>query len=185
MNRPGPERYEDGNCRSLPTSSAVGPKQYVPCVIGSGDHIAERYSPALRISIESVCPDRRSPTREACEASRYRRDRGRRDNGDAEPLPAGARVPPSPPTPPAPLTTGWMDRPGGSPSRPPVWTAPRVTFAEWLRQCLSEFRKIVWPPNGRAVRTNSAIMLLIVILLVVGLGTLELAVGRIAGGLFS
>ena len=101
-----------------------------------------------------------------------------------EPLPAGARMPPSPPRPPAPPTTGWMDRPGGSPSRPPVWSAPRLTVAEYLRQCLTEFRKIVWP-NGRAVRTNSAIMLLIVILLIVGLGTLELAVGRAAGDLLS
>ena len=77
-----------------------------------------------------------------------------------------------------------MDRPGELPPRPPAWVAPRVTVAEYLRQCLSEFRKIVWP-NRRAVRRNAAVMLLIVIVLIAGLGTLELAVGGAAGGLFS
>ena len=75
-----------------------------------------------------------------------------------------------------------MDRPGGPPSRPPVWVAPRPTVAEFLRQCLGEFRKIVWP-NGRTVRGNATVMLLTVAILVVGLGALELAVGKVAGGL--
>ena len=77
-----------------------------------------------------------------------------------------------------------MDRSDGSPQPPPVWYPPRVTVAEYFRQCLSEFRKIVWP-NGRTVRTNATVMVLIVIILIVGLGTLELAVGRLASGLFS
>lgn len=77
-----------------------------------------------------------------------------------------------------------MDRPGGLPSRLPVWVAPRPTIAQFLRQCLSEFREIVWP-NGRTVRTNAIVALLTVIILIVGLGALELAVGNLAAGLFS
>lgn len=77
-----------------------------------------------------------------------------------------------------------MDRPGGVPSRPPAWVAPRVTVAEYLRQCLSEFRKILWPNRG-AVRTDVTVMLLIVTVVIVVLGTLELAVGKLAGGLYS
>ena len=77
-----------------------------------------------------------------------------------------------------------MDRPGELPPRPPAWAAPRVTVAEYLRQCLSEFRKILWP-NRRAVRTNVTVMLLIVMVLIFVLATLELAVGNLSGGLYS
>jgi preprotein translocase SecE subunit len=77
-----------------------------------------------------------------------------------------------------------MDGPDGSRPRPPVRVAPRLTIAEFFRQCLGEFRKIVWP-SGRTVRTNAIVMLLTVVTLMAALGTLELAVGRLAGDLFS
>jgi preprotein translocase SecE subunit len=94
-----------------------------------------------------------------------------------EPLPAGARVPPSPPRPPAPPTTGGLDRSGGS---PPARKLPRPTIVEFLRQCRSEFRKIVWP-SARSVRSNATLVLFTVIMVVVGLGMLELAFGWLAG----
>lgn len=117
-------------------------------------------------------------------ARRGRRGADRRDNADVEPLPASARMPPAPPRPPAPPTTGWMDRPGGSQSRPPVQVAPRLTIAGFFRQCLGELRKIIWP-SGRAVRNNAIVMFLTVITLMAALGAVELAVGRLAGDLFS
>jgi preprotein translocase SecE subunit len=74
-----------------------------------------------------------------------------------------------------------MDRPGGSPPPNPVWVPRRPTVVEFLRQCLRELRKMRWP-NGRAVRNNATVMLLTVIVLVVGLGVLELALRTVAGG---
>jgi preprotein translocase SecE subunit len=103
-----------------------------------------------------------------------------RDNEGVEPLPAGARMPPSPPRPPAPPTTGGLDRSGGSPLRPPAGEPPRPTIVEFLRQCRSEFRKVVWP-SGRSIRSNATVVLFTVIMAVVGLGMLELAVGWLAG----
>ena len=73
-----------------------------------------------------------------------------------------------------------MDRPGGSPSRLPAWSPPRVTFAEYLRQCWNELRKVVWP-DGRAVRTNAGVMLVIMIVVIAGVGTFELAAGWVTG----
>lgn len=75
-----------------------------------------------------------------------------------------------------------MDRPPETPWRPPVGLARRTTVAQFLRQCLGEFRKIAWP-NGRTVRRNATVMLLVVIILVVGLGALELAVARVASAM--
>lgn len=43
---------------------------------------------------------------------------------------------------------------------------------------------IVWP-TGSAVRANTTVMLLIVMVLIVGLGTREVAPGKLAGGSFS
>jgi preprotein translocase SecE subunit len=89
-------------------------------------------------------------------------------------------MPPSPPRPPAPPTTGWMDRPGS----PPAWDPPRVSVAEFLRQCLRELRKVTWP-DGRAVRANVTLVSLTVTFLVLGLGVLELALRTLAGAVLA
>jgi preprotein translocase SecE subunit len=74
-----------------------------------------------------------------------------------------------------------MDHAGGSASPPPARVA-RPTIAEFLRQCIVQLRKVLWP-DGRTVRGNTKVLLLTVIVLVVGLGALELAVSSVAGGL--
>jgi preprotein translocase SecE subunit len=64
--------------------------------------------------------------------------------------------------------------------RPPVWVPPRPTLVEFLRQSRSEFRKVMWP-SARSVRGNVTVVLLTVVMVVIGLGMLELAVGWLAG----
>lgn len=75
-----------------------------------------------------------------------------------------------------------MDRAGGPPWRSPA--APRPTVAEFLRQCLRELAKVLWP-DGRAVRRNASLVFLTVMTVVVGLGALELAISQVVGGLLS
>lgn len=75
-----------------------------------------------------------------------------------------------------------MDRADGPPWRPPV--APRPTVAEFLRLCLRELGKVLWP-DGRAVRRNATLVFLAVITVVVALGALELAISQVVGGLLS
>jgi preprotein translocase SecE subunit len=70
-----------------------------------------------------------------------------------------------------------MDHAGG---QPPVRGA-RLTIAEFLRQCLVQLGKVRWP-DGRTVRDNTKVLLLTVIVLVVGLGALELALRGAAEG---
>jgi preprotein translocase SecE subunit len=55
-----------------------------------------------------------------------------------------------------------------------------VSVAEFLRQCLRELQKVLWP-SGRAVRINVTVMLLTMITVVVGLAVLELAVRAVTG----
>ena len=76
-----------------------------------------------------------------------------------------------------------MGRPGEPPPRPPH-LAPRSTVVEFLRQCLRELRKFSWPP-GRTLRTNATVIVLTVIVVILALGTVDLAFGVIAGRLFS
>lgn len=64
--------------------------------------------------------------------------------------------------------------------RPPVWVPPRPTLLAFLRQCRSEFRKVVWP-SARSVRGNVTVVLLTVVMVVIGVGMLELAVGWLGG----
>lgn len=73
-----------------------------------------------------------------------------------------------------------MDRPGGPPWRPPSRVAPRPTVAEFLRQCIAELAKSSWPA-ARVVRTNTTVLFLTVVTVIVALGTLELAFGRLVG----
>jgi preprotein translocase SecE subunit len=73
-----------------------------------------------------------------------------------------------------------MDRPGGPPWRPPSPVAPHPTVAQFLRQCIAELGKSSWP-TARAVRTNTTVLFVTVITLIVALGTLELTFGRLAG----
>jgi preprotein translocase SecE subunit len=76
-----------------------------------------------------------------------------------------------------------MDGPGGPPARPfASATARRPRIVEFLHQCVREFRKMRWP-DGRTLGHNATVIVLTVVVLVVALGTLELAVGTLAGGL--
>jgi preprotein translocase subunit SecE len=91
-------------------------------------------------------------------------------------------MPPSPPRPPAPPTTGWMDRPGDSHARRPVWSARFIV--EYLRQSLGELSNVAWPSSG-ALRANATLLLLTLVVVIVGLGVVELAAGTLARGLFA
>ncbi|HTJ75791.1 MAG TPA: preprotein translocase subunit SecE [Acidimicrobiales bacterium] len=75
-----------------------------------------------------------------------------------------------------------MDGPGGRPSRPfASATVRRPGIVEFLHQCGREVRKMVWP-DRRTLGHNATVIVLTVVVLVVALGTLELAVGTLAGG---
>ena len=60
----------------------------------------------------------------------------------------------------------------------------RPFIGEYLRQSPGELSKVAWPSSG-ALRINATVLLLTLVVVIVGLGVVELAAGTLARGLFA
>ncbi len=70
-----------------------------------------------------------------------------------------------------------MDGGGGA---PPPWRQHRATIAEVVRECWAQLGKVAWP-SSRSLTTNSLLVILVLVVVILAVGALDLALGALKG----